>query len=203
MTHISKKLFDDFIELQKTLNPDVFIEIGAHEAEFSQTVAEKFPGSDVYAFEANPYVYIKNYPIKNVNYINNAISSSLGFVDFQIQNDNDISAGNNTILKRNEDKDYLYIKVLSTTVDSLFTEYKNVCMWVDCEGANKEVLLGSENTLKNVSSIFIEVEEIEFWKDQWLDTDVISYLESLGFIMLARDSQYNNQYNCIFVKEGY
>jgi hypothetical protein len=54
--------------------------------------------------------------------------------------------------------------------------------------------------LKQVQSIFVEVEDFEFWKDQWLANDVINFLEQAGFAYIARDNEYEKQYNCIFVR---
>lgn len=200
-TLLSVDLSNKFIEMQKEINPDIYIEVGAHDAEFSKVIAETSTSSPIWAFEASPYVFDKYNPIDGVNYINKAISDKTGSIDFEIQSDVELAAVNNSIKKRNQEKSYNYISVESVTLDSLFKEFKNICLWIDCEGANREVLLGASEILPNVSSIFIEVEEVEFWKDQWLDADVVSYLESFGFEMIARDSQYNNQYNCIFVKK--
>lgn len=200
-TLLSVELSNKFIEMQKDINPDIYVEVGAHDAEFSKTIAFQNTSSPIWAFEASPYVFDKYNPIEGVDYINKAVSNTNEPISFEIQKDVELAAVNNSIMKRNQDKDYEYIQVESVTLNSLLKEYRNICLWIDCEGANREVLLGASEILPNVSSIFIEVEEIDFWKDQWLDKDVIEYLGSFGFKMVARDNQYNNQYNCIFVKK--
>jgi FkbM family methyltransferase len=197
-----KDLIKKFLTLQKTIKPNLSVEIGAHAAEFSRSmvgIADK-----VLAFEASPFVYGIFYPIHNVDYLNKAVSDKDGLIKFEIQNDVILFTGNNSILNRNEIKDYIYIDVESTTLNSYIDndKYKNICLWIDCEGANKEVLMGSSNILKNVSSIFIEVEEYEFWKNQWLFKDVNDYLIKNDFVLWKKDQECKNyQYNCIFIKK--
>lgn len=203
MTFLSIDLSNDFILLQDRLRPDVYIEVGAFDAEFSRTIKSKYPDAEVWAFEASPFVYQKNSPMDGINYINKAVSDKNDIIDFQLQADLHPIVGNNSILKRKENKEYFYIPVESVTLNDIFKDKKNICLWIDCEGANKEVLTGASKILDKVSSIFIEVEEIEYWENQWLDKDVESYLNNFGFKIVKRDSQYENQYNCIFLKEEY
>jgi hypothetical protein len=73
-------------------------------------------------------------------------------------------------------------------------------MWIDVEGATEQVLSSSNKTLKQVDSIFIEVEDFKFWQDQWLAEDVIKFLVSQDFIPIARDYEYEKQNNYIFIK---
>lgn len=196
----NSELVSKFISLQKIIKPDVSIEIGAHAAEFSKEISNFV--DKVYAFEASPYVYESVGTISNVNYINKAVSNVDGFIKFEIQDDVTNLAANNSIINRNEDKSYSYIEVESICLNNHFNDYKNICLWIDCEGANREVLTGASDVLQNVSSIFIEVEELEFWKNQWLFKDVNDYLLNKGFVLFARDQEYgNHQYNCIFIKE--
>jgi FkbM family methyltransferase len=198
-------LINLFFKIQQYIRPEVSIEIGAYEATFSKKMIDIVPNGNVWAFEASPYVYQNFYPINNVNYLNKAISNTNDIIKFQIQSDSDlVTTANNSIINRNEDKNYLYIDVESVTLDSMFKEYKNICLWIDCEGANKQVLEGSVDILKNVSSIFIEVEEYEFWKDQWLYNDVYQFLKDNDFILLDKDNEYgSSQYNCIFIKKNW
>jgi hypothetical protein len=77
----------------------------------------------------------------------------------------------------------------------------NVCMFIDVEGATQKVLENGLQTLERTSSIFIEVEEKAFWKDQWLQSDVQRFLSERGFIKIARDREYTSQHNEIYVRE--
>jgi FkbM family methyltransferase len=205
-------LAQNYYELQKILKSDCFFEIGAFEADFSRKMKSIFPNSKVYAFEASPYCY-DNY--KNLNtsieYLNVAISDKEGEIDFTLQDKNlsdqseiEKIRGNNSILDRNDDTIlYKKISVKSTTFD-LFVEKESLenlstSLWIDVEGANKNVLQGSKNFLKNVQSLLIEVEDFEYWKNQWLSADVDQFLKSFGFLPIVRDFEDNNQYNIVYI----
>lgn len=195
-------LVKKFTAIQSIIKPNISIEVGSFDAGFSKSMIGIVPNGSIWAFEASPYVHNNFNPIAKVNYINKAVSNVNGTINFEIQSDFSPVIGNNSIMNRNEQKNYAYIEVQSITLDSLFSAYENISLWVDCEGANREVLTGSLNILKNVSSIFIEVEEYEFWKNQWLFDDVYSYLTEYGFILVNKDQEYGNtQYNCIFIKK--
>jgi hypothetical protein len=60
--------------------------------------------------------------------------------------------------------------------------------------------MGATQVLRNTTSILIEVEEREYWHDQWLANDVVKYLATFGFRLVERDNQYPDQYNCVFTR---
>lgn len=199
------QLWESFISMQKDLGTDFAIEIGAHAAEFSQEMCNLLD-INALAIEANPAVFNKyrnEITDSRVSYLNYAISDSNGSVDFLVHDDN--LAGNNSIKTRLGDHDFKSYTVESYTMDSLVEElglsFKNAALWIDCEGANREVLLGASETLKLCSSIFIETEDISFWEDQWLTNDVVEFLESVGFKVFATEDIYDDQKNIIFIKE--
>ena len=203
-----------YFELQKILKSDVFFEIGAFEAAFSRTMKSMFPLAEVWAFEANPFNYEHYKEINsNINYLNLAVSDTDKKINFYLQdkNLNDGSViekvrGNNSILNRKDDSiSYEKIEVDSITLDSFIEKNsiqgKNFSIWVDVEGANKNILFGFEKYIKDCHSIYIEVEEISYWEEQWLSQDVYNYLSSKDFIPLTRDFEDNNQYNVIFINK--
>jgi FkbM family methyltransferase len=194
-----------YIEMQKVLLPDISIEVGAFDADYSFGVIDII--KKIYAFEASPFVFnnFKNY-LKNINYINLAVSDRHGWADFEIQKEfNPAEIGHNSIKKRNEKKEYEYISVECISIDEYFKDFdfKTASLWIDCEGANKEVLQGSINTIKKAKSIFIEVEGTNHWKDIWLHKDVLDFLLPLGFKMIEYRTFEPLQANCIFVKEDH
>lgn len=195
-------LLAEFLKMQLKIKPDTVVEVGAFDAEFSRLISKIINCKNIWAFEANPHVYKNFYPIKDVNYINKAISDVNGSIKFELKTDEDFVVGNNSIMNRVEKRDIEYLDVESTTLDSMFGESKSICLWIDCEGASEKVFMGAKKIIKNVSSIFIEVEALQLWKDQWIDKDVDRYLLDNGFVLYARDNQYPpEQYNCIYVKK--
>jgi FkbM family methyltransferase len=197
-------LSEEFFKMQKDLKPDYAIEVGAHAAEFSVNISKQLEIKAT-AFEAGPEIYnlYKN-QINNalVDYINYAASNIDGEVDFMIHYD--ALHGNNSILKRNGYEEMKKThKVRSYRLDTYFKdiEFKNACLWIDVEGANKNVLLGGVETLKRVSSIFIETEDISYWDNQWLTSDVIEFLNTQGFVLKSSEKIYEAQQNLIFIKK--
>lgn len=203
---IDQEMTNIFVEIQKKNKPDLIIEVGAFDAEFSHIILEKNLCEKIFAFEASPYVYnkFKNNINKKINYLNLAISNYTGHIDFEVQvgQFDPAECGNNSTLKRNEHKQYNYIKVPCVKLDDYFQneKFNNICLWIDAEGANREVLTGAEKILEKTQSIFIETEGREFWKNQWLHQDVTNYLISKNFELVKQSPTYEAQFNCIFIK---
>jgi FkbM family methyltransferase len=186
--------------MQDLLMPDFCIEVGAHAAEFSNHMAKKFSINSV-AFEAGKDIYekYKNTTESLVSYINCAISDFDGTATFFV-NDS-LMLGNNGIKRVIFKESFPVSEVECYKLDTYVEKYnfKNACLWVDVEGANKEVLLGAKETLKKVSSIFIETEDLAIWENQWLTEDVVRHLEKNGFKKVLSENVYVHQKNIIFV----
>jgi len=223
-----KLLVDELVNLffliQEEVNPKISIEVGANSAEFSKKIKQDHTNIKSWAFEANPYVhkhYADSLQNAGVEYINAAITNKIGKTRFLIQeaylNNGDWDGkrinriiGNNSLLIRDQD-DVLYSapKIDCHTLDGFFIDSgilssnDTVCMWIDVEGATEQVLSGSNKTLKQADSIFIEVEDFKFWQDQWLAEDVIKFLVSQDFVPIARDYEYEKQNNYIFIKSKF
>jgi FkbM family methyltransferase len=191
---------------------DYLYEVGANSAIFSIDSRKEGLAKQCVAFEANPYNFAKftqiyDYKALDVDYRHLAVSDSNGEIKFQLMRNNGgkempYEVGNNSILKRNDPKiTYEECSVKSVTLDSLHTGSGRVALWIDVEGAQASVLSGALETIKKAEAVFIEVEEIKFWQNQWLVADVTSFLAALGFVAIARDFEYANQYNILFVKK--
>jgi len=197
-------LSDKFVKMQESLLPDYAIEIGAHAAEFSLTISQKL-GIAATAFEAGKEIYDAYKESANTNlvsYRNLAISDIDGEVSFLVHS-NPLD-GNNSIVPRVGHDSVSANVVKSYRLDTYFKDIKfnNICMWIDVEGATKEVLSGSTETLKKVSSVFIETEDRAYWKNQWLTIDVIEFLNQQGFVLLDSEIVYEAQQNLIFVRRA-
>jgi FkbM family methyltransferase len=201
-----------FKSLLKKSPVDWLYEIGANSALFSIEAKKEGLAKQCIAFEANPHNYdkftqIHDYASLGIDYKQLAISDQDGEVRFQLMRSNgDIkmpyTVGNNSILKRNAAAvTYEECLVKSSRLDSLHTGDGSVALWIDVEGAQAAVLSGATETIKKTEAIFIEVEEIKFWQNQWLVADVTSFLTELGFVALARDFEYLKQYNILFIKK--
>jgi FkbM family methyltransferase len=196
-------LSEKFFVMQKTLKPDYAIEVGAHAAEFSVTVSNYF-GIKATAFEAGQSIY-ETYKdrIKGdlVKYVNSAVSDIDGTVSFKVEQ-NELF-GNNGIVKRNGTYPLSEKEVQSHRLDTYFEniDFSNACLWIDVEGASRQVLTGGLKTLQRVSSVFIETEDHPYWEDQWLTLDVVKFLNSQGFALEDSEKVYEAQQNLLFVRK--
>lgn len=192
-----------FVGIQENLKPTLSIEVGAYDADYSKLMIKN--NIPIYAFEASTPVYDRfKDSLANINYINAAIADYDGEVQFNfIVGEEPSSIGHNGI-KTGRWKVANTTTVQCYSLDSYFQDIKdqNIALWIDCEGANKEVLEGAKNLLEQVSSIYIEVEHTQLWKDIWTRADVISYLNGKGFDMIKEYPAYPNQTNCIFIKKS-
>jgi FkbM family methyltransferase len=196
-------LSEQFFIMQKDINPDYSIEVGAHAAEFSVEISNNL-GINAVAFEAGSAVYEKfKDQVSNdlVKYLNYAISDKDGFETFTVAHDE--YRGNNSIIPRTDKANIKTENVKSYRLDTYFKDanFKNACLWIDVEGANEKVLTGAVETLKRVSSIFIETEDYPHWQDGWLTLDVVKFLNSHGFTVLDHETIWQTQHNIIFIKK--
>jgi len=192
-----------FLTIAKKLNANTSIEVGAHSAEFSKSIIEIHKFSHVHAFEANPYVFKKfvtDMP-KEIKYLNLAIANLDGSVDFHFKNLKTLTGESSSILKRNSYSDLNHlVSVKSAKLDTLFPKKPTNILWIDVEGANKEVLMGGVKLLCNTEAIFIELEHIQIWKNQWTSRNVHQFLVSNGFSLILINLQGPHQSNAIYLK---
>jgi FkbM family methyltransferase len=195
-------LSEKFLTMQEIYRPDYAIEVGAHAAEFSVAISSNF-GIKATAFEAGSLVYNTYKDSINselVSYLNYAISDIDGTVSFKVEQDE--MHGNSGIVKRNGTDPISENNVQSHRLDTYFknVDFQNACLWVDVEGASRQVLSAGVETLRRVSSVFIETEDHPFWEDQWLTLDVVKFLNIQGFVLEDDEKVYTDQRNLIFVR---
>jgi len=197
-----KDLVDEFFKKIQQSHLSHFFEIGCFSAEFSKRLSKK-SDCKITAFEANPYNYKRfkdSIEAAGINFIHSAISNVNDSLTFKIQNGKE-EAGNNSLLKRETlpKKGYTEVSVKCSKLDEYYSDdIKSAALWIDAEGVGYEVLEGAQSILEKTKYVFIEVEEIRYWKNQKLDSDIISFMRSKGFEPIARDREYKHQYNIIF-----
>lgn len=97
------------------------------------------------------------------------------------------------------------------TLDNIFhnTELaKNILLKIDVQGYEKEVLLGAQETLKDISLIIIEISFLELYAGSSNFAIIYKMLEKDGFEYIGSIDQYNNpvngrplQQDALFLKE--
>ncbi|CAO3459655.1 FkbM family methyltransferase [Azospirillum largimobile] len=215
-----KRSNDDLIRLfhdiQDVIKPQCVLEIGAREATFSRETRHRHPDCLIYAFEASSHAFermSRNYDFEalNIRYLNLAVTDATGTAEFQIQKIVDGALvsplrGNNSLLRRREDNiSYEPLPVASTTLDDFHAAEglrgRSISAWIDVEGASELVLKGASHALQDVQSLFIEMEDAEFWVSQWRSGQVLDFLMAHGLYPVARDFEYDLQHNAIFLRE--
>ena len=207
-TVVLERLFFKAIE---AIEPDLFLEVGAWEASASLKVKKASPDTTVVAYEANPYThttYKKKLKSKDVDYRYGALANKSGFVEMNIRLDadgkHDENVGNTSMTKSNEfNGKYEVVSSPAVTIDQVVSgeNGKNIALWIDVEGSQKDVLPGAKNALKKAAIVFIEVEEREYWKNQWLKPKIDSLMISQGLYPIARDYQSRYQHNVIYISQ--
>jgi FkbM family methyltransferase len=212
----TQELTSLFYQIQAVVAPTHFVEVGAHEARFSCDMAALYPHSKVVAFEGSAINYahftsLIDYAARKVDYRHSLVSDIDGKTEMMLQTSWEgrpfpLIKGNDSMLRRNlSGMEYERHDVASTRLDTAFadvgTEGILFSLWIDVEGAAEQVFSGANTVLSNTSSIFIEVEEHQFWENQWLFDDVQAHLTKRGFFPLARDFEYPHQFNVIFIHQ--
>ncbi len=209
-----RELEDLFFDLVSRFSPDLFIEAGAKAADASLRARRLLPdNSAVVAFEANPYTHKRftnktDYAKVGVSYRNIALATKPGQVSFNVRRTDDgrpSADGQGSLLKNeNYDPGHIKVEVEATTLDTVLAEHptSTCALWVDVEGAVREVLGGAPETLRNACAVFIEVEDREYWASQWLSTRVLEELFKAGLVPIARDFQSRYQWNVVCVRKS-
>jgi FkbM family methyltransferase len=202
----AEQLRRKFFILQSELKPDIFVEAGAYDGITSIEMRDVLPDATIVAFEAHPtnfehFSSLLDHRSARVCYLNCALAECDREVTFHVLKNGGINK-KSSIKQRNEARNTVPVTVAARSLDSYLANIPGVCsLWVDVEGATREVLSGAKDTLKRTVSALIEVEEREYWKDQWLATDVIKFMDGFGLCPVARDYEYPHQYNVLFLKK--
>lgn len=211
LTYLLDALFDDLLTMTA---PVLFVEAGAFEADASLRVAATLPLCRVVAFEANPYVYRRfsastDFAAARVEYRHQALSDRQGETSFFIvassaSGCDDRQQGYNSLIKRTGgdwlgEVEYEEVGVMTTTLDAEFGDVRGACaLWLDAEGGSGLVLSGGGLFLDRCDVVKAEVEAKAFWTGQWLVADVLAEMARHGLEPVARDVQYEEQYNVVF-----
>ena len=203
-----------FRDLCIELTPTVSLEVGAHEATFSRWLKAEVPSAHCVAFEANPYVHDKfaeGLDGTGVEYHHLAVSETNGTVDLGIprrfhnplrgrrfgkrRTSRMASLSHHRYAERTET-----VPVPSVPLDDFVSVNDDdvVVAWIDVEGASGPVLNSGEKVLSHASLVYIEVENEQVWRGQWLDVDVARFLADCDLVPVLRDIQRPHQYNVIF-----
>jgi len=207
---VEERVMDLFHRLCRRVQPAFALEIGAHEASFSQWAVAELPGVRSLAFEANPYVhekYADRLHAAGVDYRNVAVAPASGEVELHLPLE--VAGKTRTLTSRMASlahhvraADSTSVTVPAVRLDeepALLGEGRLVA-WIDVEGANEAVLRSGADVLDRTDVLYLEVEDDLTWEGQWLDHHAAAHLRDHGLIPVARDTKRTHQYNVVFVR---
>lgn len=187
----------------------VIFDIGACEAEDSIRYANLFPKSTVYAFEPRTdncfkaKELIRQYKKSNIVLEHVALGNKNGVAEFflsegdprELKNDEHWNYGNKSSsllppsdeIKKHTEwlKFNNKIEVGTKRLDDYVKEKKIESIdfvHLDVQGAELMVLHGAGNFLKNIKSVWLEVESVELYKNQPLKNDVELFMKENFFV---------------------
>lgn len=193
------------------VDPTLVLEIGAHEASFSQWAADEFPEVPVVAFEANPHVHAKyadRLGATRVDYRHQAVGPVTGDITLNVPiqvrgKAKKLASAMASLGQHTGADESMEVTVPCIRLDDEFRlgSEDRVIAWVDVEGANGLVLESGPDLLSHLHVLHVEVETETTWEGQWLDVDVAIHLKRHGLVPVARDIQKKgHQHNVVYVR---
>ena len=195
-------LLRTYVSMVRALRPEVVLEVGAHEGRFSISAKRVLKDTPVVAFEANPDVWQKHrarLEKEGVTYRNLAVADQPGKIRFKVpivRGQQALTTG--SLLDFTASDEFVEHEVEAVRLDD--QGFGTNVLWIDVEGATRQVLAGAERVVASCMAAFIEVEEDERWPGQMVAAEVLDYFEERGFVALLRDAQGDWQYNVILVR---
>jgi len=221
-----KQKFKMFRDLLGRENPSI-VEIGAHYGEDSMRFIETFPKCTVYCFEPDPrnlYVFKKYINHERVLLYECALSNTEGELDFYVSHDYNsdkvpekydwisledyrdkkLSNSGSSSLKKGYINNVGKISVKARRFDNWYNEVnpgKIDLAWIDVQGAEKDVIEGMGETIKNIKFIWVEYGE-RFYQGAMSRSETINFLNSLGFQPIDNISDKSPQGDILFKNTG-
>lgn len=185
----------------------IIFDIGSCEGEDSIRYSRMFPRSKIYSFEPltknlkKAEENLKKFSIENVTLTQEALSDREGESEFHT------SSGHPDYIPITEEWDYgnkssslllptsempnwmkFEKEIVKTNTLQNFCTKNNIenidFIHMDVQGAEKLVLAGAENMLNKIKMIWLEVGMVEFYKEQPLKQEMISFLAENDFIVI-------------------
>ena len=179
---------------QSGFNPRVAYDIGANVLHWTNEAKQIWPDTKFIVFDAMSaasFLYKKS----NLDYVICLLSDTDNKpMDFYL---NEMAPAGNSYYKENSavnpNADHFFneshrVKLQSKTLDTIVKE-RNLpapdLIKIDVQGAEIDVLKGATETLKSVTDLILEAQVVEYNKGAPLRDEVISYVESIGFKLVA------------------
>lgn len=207
-------LKNDLLKLFKKKDKLTILDIGGCEGEESIRYSRIFPFSSIYLFEPLPEnqklvtANIIKYNAKNIKLVPLAVSNVEGISQFHVSSGHPKNQSNNldwdfgnkssSLLppEKNNIASWLIfdkiINVQTITLDSFLNQNKIKeidFVHMDVQGAELKVLMGANNHIKNIKSMWLEVSNIELYKSQPLTREIENFMDANGFYLIKSEMQ--------------
>jgi FkbM family methyltransferase len=195
-------------------NPTIF-EVGAFDGNDSLKLARMWPKGSIISFEANPVRYAqyqeKAQNFNNMAGYNLAVNTYNGHAEFFLcwgtHGKDSIFEGASSLLPASKSMEIHYmgpkIQVPCVVLDDWCKENqveKLEFMWLDLEGFEIQFLKSSPEILKTTKVIYTETNFYQFREGTTQYFELKTYLESIGFELIAHWYNEGLQGDAIFVR---
>jgi FkbM family methyltransferase len=202
----------DLLKLFKKYDKLTILDIGGCEGEESIRYSRIFPFSSIYIFEPLPENQkliaenLEKYKAENVTMMPVAVSDEDGMSTFNVSsghpdhepNELDWDFGNksSSLLSPEKENNQNWlsfdkqINVSTITLQSFLAENKIDeidFIHMDVQGAELKVLMGAKDSIKKIKAIWLEVADIELYKDQPLRVDIENFMKANGFYLVKSE----------------
>ena len=194
---LSSKSFEDseirfLIQQVKSINPNYFLDIGAHAGLYSIIIKNNFPDITIFSFEPdrqNRYQFLGNLFLNKlenkIEIFDIGLSNQDKEVFFGFRKDAQGKRGGKAIQSNGNDK----IKV--NKLDNILSLENNCCfIKIDVEGHEKEVALGAKKFLSCNKCLV----QVELWDEKSFKS-FEKIMVDLNYNLLIKN---NNSQNCYF-----
>ncbi len=203
-----------FHSLLWLLDPDLILDVGSMDGSDSKKFKQLIPNAEVVAFEGNPDNYRAmcadvDLQKSGVRVVHRLVSNQEGNRSFFVQKSiNTIAAvnkGTSSAMRREQqgmvtEKVHLDAVRLDSFLAQEYPAKKRIAMWIDVEGHAYQVLEGLLKAQDSSYLIHVEVETVEIWPGQKVESDIIALAKGMGFIPVARGA-HAIQHDLILIKE--
>jgi FkbM family methyltransferase len=174
------------------VSPMTVIDVGANVGQFTVASHKIFKKAHILSIEANKSILCdlkKNTEqLSNVEIISSAVGDYDGMVDFFVNSDSQVSS----ILELGDDRKGLFPKsvvlrseLLSIArIDTLLKKKKlqePILLKLDVQGAEQQVLLGAEVSLKKIRWVLVEISLLNLYQGETKFDEVYSLMKKNGF----------------------
>lgn len=180
-----------FIKKQIGITPNTILDVGASVGKWTKAARFVFPKAIIYSFEPIPESFYKLQDLQkadvNLNIFNIALSSENKRSKFYL---NEFSCSSSLLKMTNIHKESFpftknenIVDVECKRLDSIdnIKWVKPALLKIDVQGSEKEVLLGSGDTIKNVDIVKLEVSFENFYENQVMYDELFSFMKAKGF----------------------